>query len=167
MATMARPRGTPTRALLGAYFTEGSRRLWGILRDHYEGDVIAAAEACGVKPRRMESHLYGDRGPALSTLIAYQKVFGIPVELFTSQPTRPFRAPAMVELLELLRVTLATSPKGRRLPALRTVLRDRCAICKVEPDVVIAYAKKDNIAKRVSGVWMLVDPRATSTAGAA
>jgi len=91
---------------LGKHFSEGSRRLWLLLKERgwdqtdLAADVLAArSQADPSIPKRPSTSvvnrwLYGDRAPDRASSLLLQERYGLDPKLWDQAPEEPFTPPA-------------------------------------------------------------------------
>jgi transcriptional regulator with XRE-family HTH domain len=80
-----------TRVDLGDSFSEGARRLWGVIGD---GSRSEFARRVGVSRSDIHRLLYGDSVPELETAVALERETGIAPRFWLQSPRRQFVLPA-------------------------------------------------------------------------
>ena len=81
------------RRHIGPRFSEGTRLLWTAI-ERANLSIADAAKRLGWLRSTLSNVLYGERLPGIESLVAVERVFGVPVATWAEEPTVPFIPPA-------------------------------------------------------------------------
>lgn len=82
-----------TRTRLGDKFSEGSRMLWLMIAERYNGAQHECAAALGLDRGQFSHVLYGDRRLGIDEAIRIRDSHGIDPSVWAKDPTEPFTVP--------------------------------------------------------------------------